>query len=67
LSSQNIALAIISGILIYAQTRMTGLIQPKMQTQEVNGQQMPDMSKMMPMMNIMMSVMMVSFVYQVKN
>jgi hypothetical protein len=48
---------------------MTTRVQPKTAAAQKlpNGQEMPDMTKMMPMMNIMMVFMMGSFVYSVKS
>lgn len=68
LQTGNIALTVISAVLLYAQVSMTSWIQPKPTAQKMpNGQEMPDMSKMMPIMNIMMVFMMGSFVYSVKS
>lgn len=70
LQPNNIILTIIAGILIFTQTSLMSWVQPKpaASTQKLpNGQAMPDMSKMMPFMNIMMVVMMCSFVYSVKS
>lgn len=70
LQPNNIILTIIAGLLIYLQTTMMSWVQPKPAASSQtlpNGQAMPDMSKMMPFMNIMMVVMMWSFVYSVKS
>lgn len=69
LQQGNIMLTVLCAILIWAQTTMTTWIQPKQSTAQKlpNGQEMPDMSKMMPMMNVMMVFMMGSFVYSVKS
>ncbi len=65
----NILLTVLSALLLYAQVTMTTRVQPKTAAAQKlpNGQEMPDMTKMMPMMNIMMVFMMGSFVYSVKS
>lgn len=68
LQPHNIALTVIAAVLLRAQTTMTTWVQPKAAPQKLpTGQEMPDMAKMMPMMNIMMVFMMWSFVYSVKS
>lgn len=68
LQPHNIVLTVIAAVLLRAQTTMTTRVQPKAAPQKLpTGQEMPDMSKMMPMMNIMMVFMMGSFVYSVKS
>ena len=69
LQPNNIFLTIACAVLLFAQTTITTWVQPKPTTTQKlpNGQEMPDMSKMMPLMNIMMVVMMGSFVYSVKS
>ncbi len=67
LQPNNIILAVIAGVLIFVQTTMTTWVQPKAASQAMpNGQAMPDMTKMMPVMNIVMVFMMWSFVYSTK-
>jgi len=67
LQPNNILLAVICGLLIFVQTTMTSWVQPKAAAQKMpNGQEMPDMTKMMPIMNIVMVFMMGSFVYSTK-
>lgn len=65
----NILLTVLCAVLLFAQTSMMTRVQPKPTTTQTlpNGQAMPDMSKMMPMMNIFMVFMMWSFVYSVKS
>ena len=59
LQPHNIVLTVIAAILLWAQTTMTTRVQPKAAPQKLpTGQEMPDMAKMMPMMNIMMVFMM---------
>lgn len=70
LQPHNVVLTVIAGVLIFTQTSLMNRVQPKpaASSQKLpNGQAMPDMSKMMPFMNIMMVVMMWSFVYSVKS
>lgn len=68
LQTGNIPLTVICALLIFFQTTITSRVQPKSTPSKLpNGQEMPDMSKMMPMMNIMMVFMMGSFVYSVKS
>ncbi|HMY80552.1 MAG TPA: YidC/Oxa1 family membrane protein insertase [Candidatus Absconditabacterales bacterium] len=68
LSQGNIILTVVCALLLFIQTSMTTRVQPKPTAQKLpNGQAMPDMSKMMPMMNILMVFMMGSFVYSVKS
>ena len=69
LQQGNIVLTVLCALLIFAQTTMMTWVQPKQATTQSlpNGQAMPDMSKMMPMMNIFMVFMMGSFVYSVKS
>jgi membrane protein insertase Oxa1/YidC/SpoIIIJ len=60
LASNNIILTILAAVLVYGQTRMMQMVKPtstKPQTLP-NGQAMPDMGKMMGMMNLLMPVMM---------
>jgi YidC/Oxa1 family membrane protein insertase len=64
----NIAITVLAALMLFAQTTMTTWVQPKPVPQKLpTGQEMPDMSKMMPMMNVMMVFMMGSFVYSVKS
>lgn len=68
LDKGNIILAVICGALLFVQTTTMTWVQPKSAPQKMpNGQEMPDMSKMMPMMNIFMVFMMGSFVYSVQS
>ena len=68
LGQGNIVLTVVCALLLFIQTSMTTRVQPKPTAQKLpNGQAMPDMSKMMPMMNILMVFMMGSFVYSVKS
>ncbi len=64
----NRLLTILCGVVLFIQTSTMSWVQPKAAAQKLpNGQEMPDMSKMMPMMNIFMVFMMGSFVYSVKS
>lgn len=68
LQPHNIVLTVIACALIFLQTNIMSWVQPKPAAQKLpGGQNMPDMSKMMPFMNIMMVFMMWSFVYGVKS
>jgi len=68
LQSGNWVLTILCAVVLFAQTTTMSWVQPKAAPQKLpNGQEMPDMSKMMPMMNLMMVFMMGSFVYSVKS
>lgn len=66
LQSGNLILAIVVAILMFAQMQMTMKSQPQKAPQMLpNGQQAPDMSKMMGMMWYFMAFMMWSFAYSV--
>jgi membrane protein insertase Oxa1/YidC/SpoIIIJ len=68
LQSGNWVLTILCAVVLFLQTTTMSRVQPKPAPQKMpNGQEMPDMSKMMPMMNLMMVFMMGSFVYSVKS
>ena len=59
------ALAIIAWVLMYIQIKLTMLTKPPMPTQNINSipwVKLPDMSKMMEIMNIFMIIMMMVFV-----
>jgi len=66
LSKGNWVLTIIVVILNYGQMKLTSLVQPK-QTAKLPGATMPDMSKMMGGMSIMMSLMMGALVYSLNS
>lgn len=60
----NIFLAVIGAAMIFVQTQLTTMIQPKPATpQMINGQDVPDMTSMMKYMNIFLVFMMGSFIY----
>lgn len=64
LVGKNWILTIAGGILVYIQSKLMTLNQPKAAPQlSPTGQAMPDMSKMMGFMNIFMAFMMGSFIY----
>ena len=64
LASKNLVLAIITAVLMFFQTKLTTLIQPKQKAQKLpNWQAMPDPSKMMWAMSRMMAFMMRWMVY----
>lgn len=64
LATKNIALAVITGVLMFLQTKLTTLIQPKQKAQKLpTWQNMPDPSKMMSWMSRMMAFMMWWMVY----
>lgn len=63
----NLILAILGAILIFVQTKLTMMVQPKPSTpQMINGQAAPDMTGMMKYMNIFLVVMMWTFIYGVQ-
>lgn len=63
-ATPNIILAIIGAALIFVQTQLTTMVQPKPSApQMINGQQAPDMTGMMKYMNIFLVFMMGSFIY----
>jgi len=61
LATKNIILTVIAVIFTYLQMKLTNLVKPK--TPTIPGNNTPDMSKMMWMMTIFMTVIMWSFVY----
>ena len=64
LATKNLVLAIITAILMFFQTKLTSLVQPKQKTQKLpNWQSMPDPTKMMSWMSRMMAIMMWWMVY----
>lgn len=63
LHNHNRILTILVVILNYGQMKLTQLVQPKQKQATLPGATMPDMSKMMGMMSIGMSVMMGALVY----
>ncbi len=65
LSTKNIPLTVLAGILTYIQTWFTTLIKPA--TPNVGGQKAPDMGKMMGFMNIFLVFMIASVVYTVNS
>ena len=64
LGTKNIVLTILAAVFTYLQTKLTTLSKPA--TPNVPGQKVPDMNKMMWPMNIVMVVMIGSFVYSMK-
>jgi len=64
LASKNLVLAIVTAVLMFFQTKLTTLVQPKQKAQKLpNWQAMPDPSKMMWAMSRMMALMMWWMVY----
>lgn len=64
LSTKNIVMAVIAAVFTYLQMQLTTLAKPATVPQKgPNGQEMPDMTKMMGMMNWFMMFMIGSFVY----
>ena len=67
----SIILTVVGWILIFAQTRLTTLMQSKNAKPQIavwpGGQQLPDMQKMMWPMNIFMVFMMMSVIYSTQN
>lgn len=63
----NLWLAILGAVMIFVQTQLTMMIQPKPATpQMIDGKPAPDMSGMMKYMNIFLVIMMGSFIYGVQ-
>ncbi|MFZ2151060.1 MAG: YidC/Oxa1 family membrane protein insertase [Candidatus Absconditicoccaceae bacterium] len=67
LITQNRTLTIIAAVFTFLQMKLTTLVKPSTPTALPGGQKAPDMNKMMGFMNIFMTIIMGSFVYQTQS